>query len=213
MPHNDEDLVALAKQGNREAFDQLYSRWAPKMFALALKIVGNEADACDVCQEAFLKAYTKICSFRHEAKFSTWIHAITHNTALNFAQKRVGEEKKTARYGEREQQEERMKGVRTGKADPAKGASAIPVGHDVPDMPVLSSSSERGEGVLDRQREVKRAMADLPAKQREVVRLKIYDEMTLQEIAERLKVPLSTVKTRLYDGFKGLRRKMPRDIS
>ncbi len=74
----DNSLVALARRGQDEAFDELVRRHSPRIHAVSSRIVGRE-EAYDVVQDAFLAAYRAIGTFRQEAQFSTWLHRIALN--------------------------------------------------------------------------------------------------------------------------------------
>ena len=76
------DTIRLAQQGNAAAFEQLYRKYSGLVFTLCLRIVKNGSDAEDLTQEAFLQLFRKIHTFRGDAKFSTWLHRLTVNTAL-----------------------------------------------------------------------------------------------------------------------------------
>ena len=74
----DADLVVMARSGRSEAFDELVRRHAPRLHAVASRVVGRE-EAHDVVQEAFVAALRALGSFRNEARFTTWIHRIVLN--------------------------------------------------------------------------------------------------------------------------------------
>lgn len=88
MESNDSDLVDLARQGEADAFQQLVELHSRKVFATAYRITGSEADADDVVQEAFLRAYRKLHLFDGRSLFSTWLHRITVNCAMDSMRKR-----------------------------------------------------------------------------------------------------------------------------
>src|SRR6186713_1427204 len=81
MPHDVADLIAAAQAGDREAFDELVRRTYADTYTLAYRLTGNEEDARDVAQEAYLRAYRAIKWFRGDAQFSTWLYRITANCA------------------------------------------------------------------------------------------------------------------------------------
>ena len=78
----EQQLIASVQQGKRELFYELVRPYERRIYAAALAILRNEADAEDVCQEAMLKAFAHIQQFRAEARFSTWLIQITVNEAL-----------------------------------------------------------------------------------------------------------------------------------
>lgn len=84
-------LVVAAQAGDLTAFEALVRRYAPRILRLAARIVGNEADAEDVLQEAFLKAYAKLDQFQRNSRFYTWMVRIAVNEALMRLRRRRGD--------------------------------------------------------------------------------------------------------------------------
>ena len=185
MERTDEELVARATAGDVDSFNQLVSRWERTIYALAYRTLGREEDARDVVQEAFLRAYRGLRGFKGEAKFSSWLYRITLNLCRDWIRR------------------ERRAPV----VQPPEGKDAV----DIADA--QASPSESVEDLVARRemsRAVARAMADLPEEQRTAILLKEYHGLTFQEIADQLNCPLSTVKTRLYQGLSVLRRRLDR---
>ena len=180
MTWTDEELVAKSIGGDANSFNELIKRWERPIYALAYRQIGREEDARDVCQETFLRAYRALNGFRGQAKFSSWLYRI----ALNLCRDWLRRERRTP---------------------------VVTVSEDV-DLIELASKLEPSESVEDRvarhdlSRAVERAMAVLPEEQRTAILLKEYHGLTFQEIADLLDCPLSTVKTRLYQGLSVLRR-------
>jgi RNA polymerase sigma-70 factor (ECF subfamily) len=79
----DTDLVRRAREGDANAVTELYHRHERRVYNLALRTLGNHWDAADVCQEAFIKAFRNLDSFKGEARFSTWLHRIAVNAAYD----------------------------------------------------------------------------------------------------------------------------------
>ena len=181
----DEELVARAKAGDLDSFNQLVSRWERPIYALAYRTLGREEDARDVVQEAFLRAYRGLKGFKGEAKFSSWLYRITLNLCRDWVRR-----------------ERRAPIVQV-----PEGADPM----DLADEHVQPSESVE-ELVARREMSdaVARAMAELPEEQRTAILLKEYHGLTFQEIAGMLDCPLSTVKTRLYQGLSVLRRRLER---
>ena len=88
MPDDPADLVALAKGGDQQAFEELVRQTYLDSYALAFRLTGNEEDARDVVQESYLRAYRGLKRFRGDAQFSTWLYRITANCAANQLRKR-----------------------------------------------------------------------------------------------------------------------------
>lgn len=80
----DADLISAARRGDREAFDALVRRTYVDTYTLAYRLTGNEEDARDVVQEAYLRAYRGLRRFRGEAQFTTWLYRITANCAATY---------------------------------------------------------------------------------------------------------------------------------
>lgn len=184
MPSSDEELVARAMGGDMDSFNQLVLRWERPIYALAYRVIGREEDARDVCQETFLRAYRALPGFKGQAKFSSWLYRI----ALNLCRDWIRRERRTP-------------------------VAQAPEGVDLIELASEATPSESIEDLVARReigRAVARAMADLPNEQRTAIILKEYHGLTFQEIADLLDCPLSTVKTRLYQGLTVLRRQLAR---
>ena len=90
MPRMNEvaDLVLAAQEGDRSAFDEVVRRTHSDTYTLAYRLTGNEEDARDVTQDAYLRAYKGLKKFRGDAQFSTWMYRITANCANTLLKKR-----------------------------------------------------------------------------------------------------------------------------
>ena len=185
MATTDDQLVALAAGGDTDAFNQLVVRWERPIFALAYRVLGQEDDARDVCQEAFLRAFRAIRGFRGQAKFSSWLYRI----ALNLCRDWIRRERRVTMVA------------------PPGDAETGPL-----DVLADPDSYALEEAVMRRElgRAVARVMADLPEEQRTAIVLKEYHGLTFQEIADLQGCPLSTVKTRVYQGLAALRGRLER---
>src|SRR5262252_4208854 len=89
MEGTDSAAVERARAGDREAFQGLVERHSRNVFRLAFRMTGNEEDAEDVVQETFLKAYRSLERFAGNAEFSTWVHRIAANCAVDLLRRRV----------------------------------------------------------------------------------------------------------------------------
>jgi RNA polymerase sigma-70 factor, ECF subfamily len=180
----DEELVAQAVGGDAESFNQLIRRWERPIFALAYRTIGREEDARDICQETFLRAFRGLGGFKGQAKFSSWLYRIALNLCRDW-----------------------MRRERRAPVVPA------PDGVDLVELAGEGDEVERADTRVERldlSRAVAVAMRQLPEEQRSAIILKEYHGLTFQEIAELLGCPLSTVKTRLYQGLTVLRRELER---
>jgi RNA polymerase sigma-70 factor (ECF subfamily) len=95
MEGSDAAAVARARAGDREAFRVLVEKHSRNVFRLAFRMMRNEEDAEDVVQETFLKAYRNLHRFAGRSEFSTWVHAIASNCALDLLRRRVPREERT----------------------------------------------------------------------------------------------------------------------
>jgi RNA polymerase sigma-70 factor, ECF subfamily len=88
MPESDAATVALAREGDSEAFRALVERHGRAVYRLAQRMTGNASDAEDVVQETFLKAYRQLGRFESRANFGTWLHRITVNCSIDLIRSR-----------------------------------------------------------------------------------------------------------------------------
>ena len=182
MTGSDEELVARSQQGDTESFNELILRWERPIYALAYRTIGREEEARDVCQDTFLRAYRALPGFKGQAKFSSWLYRIALNLCRDWMRK-----------------QRRAPTVQ------------MPEGVDPVEMAAEGGPVESIETLVARRElsaVVEEAMALLPEEQRTAIILKEYHGMTFQEIADLQGCPLSTVKTRLYQGLSVLRREL-----
>jgi RNA polymerase sigma-70 factor (ECF subfamily) len=182
MTWTDEELVARSIRGDADSFNELVLRWERPIYALAYRTIGREEDARDVCQETFLRAFRALPAFRGQAKFSSWLYRIALNLCRDWMRR-----------------ERRAPIVQT------------PEDVDLMDLATAAEPSESIEDLVARKdmtRLVENAMTRLPEEQRTAIVLKEYHGLTFQEIADLMGCPLSTVKTRLYQGLTVLRREL-----
>lgn len=184
MTCTDEELVSRSRGGDADSFNELIRRWERPIFALAYRVIGREEDARDVCQETFLRAFRALPGFKGQAKFSSWLYRI----ALNLCRDWIRRERRTP-------------------------LMQLAEDADLSDLAAEAEPSESIEELVARRQlsaVVEEAMALLPDEQRTAIVLKEYHGMTFQEIADLQGCPLSTVKTRLYQGLTVLRRHLAR---
>lgn len=177
----DAELAALSKEGNLEAFNRLAGRWENPLFLFIRRMLGNDEDARDTCQDAFLKAYQNIGRLRDPAKFKAWLHHIALNLCRDFG--RSARIRATQPYEEALPQDERVRPL-VGRVE------------------ATDRAAERGSlaGLLGN------VLGQLPEEQRTAILLREYQGFTAGEIAEITGVPPATVRTRIYYGLRALRR-------
>lgn len=179
---NDEQMVERALSGDPEAFGEIVRRWERRIFALAFGMLGREEDARDATQETFLAAFRNLRGFRGDAKVSSWLHRIAVNQCIT-RQRRAKVRGETALEDEAE-----------------KNAAVFA-------MP-LDASPARTAETVERSQAVRRAVSSLPPDLRQVVVMKEFEELTFQQIADVLEIPLSTVKSRLYTALRQLQMRL-----
>lgn len=170
-------LVALAKKGDMHAYDELVTRHRGKIFAMIRNMTHNEADAWDLSQDVFIKAWRALPRFEAKARFSTWLYRIAHNTVYDFVRKR-----KIEGSGELNDEIFNRESI-----DPASTTS--PSIESPPDEAL--SQSELRDKIND-------ALAKLSPDHREAVILKDVQGLSYKEIAEVMDCTLGTVMSRLF---------------
>src|SRR5687767_4595834 len=172
------DLVAAARTGDREAFDQLVKATYAEAYTLAFRLTGNEEDARDVVQDAYLRAYKGIRRFRGDAAFSTWLYRITANCASTYLGKRT-------------------------KARHDDLPDDAPIIDERPEVdPVGRADQEE-----DRQR-LAEALGHLPPDMRAVVVLRDVYDLSHEAIAEELGITEGAAKVRLHRARRKLRERL-----
>ncbi len=173
-----DELVTRAKSGERRAFDELVRRTHGDAFGLALRLTGNEEDARDVIQDAYLRAYKGLPRFRGDARFSTWLYRIVANCASTQSTR-----KRRHRHDE--------------LPDEALLAETRP-----DNDPALQSDSQ---ALRD---ELEAAIRDLPDRLRAVVVLRDVYGLSHEAIAEALDISVSAAKVRLHRARRRLREQI-----
>lgn len=170
-------LVALAQQGDMRAFDALVTRHRTRIFAMIRNMTRNEADAWDISQDVFVKAWHALPRFEAKARFSTWLYRIAHNAVYDWSRKR-----KIESIGELNDEI-----FERNRIDPA--ATTAPSAAEAPDAAL-------GYGEL--RAKIEQALAKLSPDHREVVLLKDVQGLAYKEIAEVMDCTLGTVMSRLF---------------
>jgi RNA polymerase sigma-70 factor (ECF subfamily) len=172
------EIVARARSGDHEAFGVLVSRYQGRAFRLALRVMGDEEQAQDVVQEAFLKAYSSLGRFEGRSSFYTWLYRLVFNLCIDT--------KRRDRSGNRVEWTEEQ------SLDLAPGTPAANAAD--PESTGPSAEFERSE-----LRELMaRAIEALPDDARRTLVLREVDGLSYAEIAESLDIPKGTVMSRLH---------------
>ncbi|MBI2458756.1 MAG: sigma-70 family RNA polymerase sigma factor [candidate division NC10 bacterium] len=176
----DRGLVDRAQAGDAGAFETLVRRYQGWVFTLALRMVGDRAEAEDLAQEIFLKAYRGLKRFKGASRFSTWLYSITSHHCLNHLEARRRQPHRHGRGGERPD-----------------------AGGDDPPAPVdrLADDAPRADALLEREeraRIVQAELAQLAEDHRIILVLREVQGLSYEEIAQVLGVELGTVRSRLH---------------
>ncbi len=164
-------LIRRVQRGDADAFEQLYTDNQSRVYALALRMCGNEQDALDVSQEVFLKAYRSIGTFRGDCAFSTWLYRLTSNAATDLLRAQKGG-KVLSLDALREQD------TPFDPADPA---------------PTPQEEAEKNE----ERAELMRALAQLSEESRKILLLREIGGLSYEELSRELQLESGTVKSRL----------------
>jgi RNA polymerase sigma-70 factor (ECF subfamily) len=170
----DQELVERVQQGDRAAFDLLVRKYQHKVVKLVSRYVRDSSEALDVAQEAFIKAYRAISSFRGESAFYTWLYRIAINTAKNYL---VAKNRQPVN-----------KESEVGEADQFDLASQL-TDIDTPEGLILSE--EIRQTILQ-------AIEQLPEDLRTAIILRELEGMSYEEIAQTMDCPVGTVRSRLF---------------
>jgi RNA polymerase sigma-70 factor (ECF subfamily) len=172
----DEDLMPLIHDGDARAFEVLFDRHADAAFSLAYRMCGRRSTAEDVVQEAFMSLWRSGARYdRQRGSVRSWVLGVVHNRAIDVF---------------------RRDSVRTGQDVNSEGI--------VERMPAAEDTAREVQSREDAT-EVRTALADLPADQRQVIELAYFGGFTHAQIASMLQLPAGTVKGRMRLGLTKLR--------
>ena len=187
MAASDEErrLIEQSRQGDQGAFDALVRRYEKQLYNTAYRLTGSYDDASDLAQEAFVRAWNNLRSFRGDASFSTWLYRIVTNVFLD--------ERKRRRARPQRSLEE------------ALGSDENTVTRQFEDAgPTPQDRVEERE----RWQILQKAIAELPAPQRVMVVLYHTENRSYEEIAQIMGLPMGTVKSRLNRARLALKNKL-----
>lgn len=176
---SDEALVTLTLEGQSAAFEEILRRYERQVYSLALRMMSNQEDANDVAQEIFIKIYNALPRFDSERKFFSWMYKIALNVCYTALKKRPPEN--------------------TTLDNIIDFAPLIP---DRGVQPEIYSEMQETKGF------VQQAISELPEKFKVPIILRYMHELSYQQIAEVMDLPVSTIETRLYRGKAILQKRL-----
>lgn len=174
----DEKLIFRCKNNEREAFDELIEKYRDKAYGIAFSVVRNANDAVDVAQEAFIKVFENIGSFKGDSRFYTWLYRIVFNVGVDYARRK------------------KNPGISLDDEEVISSEQAL----NIAAHGTLSPAEE-----LDNQELLEllnRCLEQLPLPQRTAVLLRDVEGLTYAEIAEVMQSSEGTVMSRLFYGRK-----------
>jgi len=180
----DEELIQKALAGNQAAYKELLNRHQRAIFNIILKIVRNRDETEDLVQETFMRAFHSLATYRSEYRFSTWLYKIAANCAIDSIRKKKIEALSLDKPIE----------TKDGKVEI--------------DLPDNSSNPEENLWQKQRRMSIDEAIDSLPEKYREVIVYRHRDDQSYEEIAQILKLPVGTVKARIFRARELLKKKL-----
>jgi RNA polymerase sigma-70 factor, ECF subfamily len=182
----DETLVAQAARGNREAFDELVRRYQSRVFQLVRILTSGDAEAEDLVQDTFVRAYRAVGRFRGDSTFRTWLHRIAVNVVRSHAARRNSR-------GDRR----RLGYARGEPLDSDHGDEEAAIGR-------LAADEDLENAVVQR-RMIDQALARLSPELRLLITLRDVQGLEYREIARITGLPIGTVESRIFRGRRRLR--------
>jgi len=172
MGAEDQSLARKAADGDRDAFNQLVLSYEKKVFNIAYRMCGNYEDASELAQEAFIKVFKSIDSFRADSEFGTWIYRITVNVCLDYSRKQKNNNKMVIN-------------------DPSEEDYIM---YNLPSKEKSPSDYAESRETI---REISDALGKLKEDQKAMIVLRDIEGFTYNEISKMLKISEGTVKSRI----------------
>ncbi|MDB5004222.1 MAG: sigW 6 [Mucilaginibacter sp.] len=171
---NDFHLVVKAREGSQKAYADLMQRYKDSIYFMVLKMVNNKEDAMDLTVETFAKAFEKLDKYQPDYAFSTWLFRVATNNCIDFIRKK--KLNTTSIHG---------------MMDEDGDEKQLQIKADVLNPEETSIKKQQTE-------ELKLLIQSLPARYRNLITLRYFDELSYEEIAQQLDLPLGTVKAQLF---------------
>jgi RNA polymerase sigma-70 factor (ECF subfamily) len=181
MDQDREKLAEGLRRSDPSIFDALLEQYQHRLFRYLLSITGNRAVSEDLFQETWLRVLERGYQFRPKWKFEVWLFSIARHLAIDLARRKKSDSLDQL-------------------MDPEAGIGFEPTGSDPTPLEHLMSG-ERSERMSN-------FLGNIPAVYREVLTLRFHEDLALEEMAELIQVPLSTVKSRLYRGLESLKKQI-----
>lgn len=193
---SDGQLVSDVLSGNRRAFDELIRKYQRQAVAVSYRLLGNSQDALEVTQDAFLKAFTSLETLQKPEAFGGWLMRIVSNLSLNYRRSR--KTRNTVPLGE-------VLAPQSTEQTDAHGASSEWMSSASGDPVRRLQGKELGE-------KLKKALSQLPEKQRLAIVMFTIDEMPQKQIAEALNCSVEAIKWHVFQGRKKLKELLKENL-
>jgi RNA polymerase sigma factor (sigma-70 family) len=177
-------LIQRALQGDQKACAEIVERFHARIYNFVFRMVKNKAEAEDLTQETFIKAFNALSSFNSEYAFSTWLYKIAVNNTIDYFRK---------------------KRLRTFSIDTPIQVKDGDLQREFEDT---NLGPEHGLISQEKSLQIKNAIDSLPEKYREAILLRHTMDRSYEEISEELDVPLGTVKVRIFRAREMLKKKL-----
>jgi len=178
MSDVESSLIQRAQKGDHDAFAVLVNQHQRYVYNLALRVLKDENEALDLAQETFIRAWTAFPNFRGQSRFRTWLYRIATNLCYN-----------------------RLPNLRRSLSE--LGDDFV---EDIPETKTTPTNPARRLESKELREFLQRAVMDLDEHYRVLITLRYHDELTYDEIASTLSLPIGTVKTGLFRAKERLRR-------
>lgn len=167
---SDAQLVTFALDGDSEAFETLFRRYREEIYNLCLqRTFGNRDDASDLAQDTFVKVFVNLAKYDPKYTFGQWIYTIARNTFIDYVRRKRDDLSIDALN--------------------SSSASMASSNEEIPDQHIMN---EQHTSLIER------CMASLPDKYRQMAEMRFIRQLSYEEIAEQLDLPIGTVKTQIH---------------
>lgn len=180
----EQQCIRKAAQGDASAFEELVVRYQGQVYRLCLRMSGNAEDAADLTQEAFVKVWKNLDTFQFDAAFSTWLYRLASNCCLDFLRVRKRRQTVSLTAETDEEDEETI------------------------DLPDDSPTPEEAAISKEERDDLRLAMQSIDPEQRQILTLRVVNDLSYTDIAQVLGIREGTVKSRLSRARESLRKKL-----
>lgn len=173
---NDFSYVERAKAGDQKAYAELMQRYKDSIYFMVLKMVNNKDDAMDITVTTFAKAFENLDKYRPDFAFSTWLFRIATNGSIDFIRKKKIQTTSIDGFKDSDG-DEKIFEIKSDVLNPEESS-------------IKKQQTEQLKEIIDR----------LPSRYKTLIILRYFDELSYEEIAQQLDLPLGTVKAQLFRG-------------